>query len=177
MLASSPAWPSAATSTLAYGVRKAGWPAVVARSVDSHSLAAGLAFSKDRPVHAELPPVRYWRVITDTSDSRAGSIFQVSWSSLAHVAPTLSSVDSRPPEATDPASRDVASVFGHAPCCGVSTSGQIHATCSCCGCELALPPIQYGRKVRAVAVYPPRGALGCPRSGERPHPSQDVEGG
>src|ERR1700722_16775214 len=169
MLASSPAWPSAATSTLAYGVRKAGWPAVVARSVDSHSLAAGLAFSKDRPVHAELPPVRYWRVITDTSDSRAGSIFQVSWSSLAHVAPAPSSVDSRPPEATDPASRDVASVFEQAPCCGVSTSGQIHATCS--GCELALPPIQYGRKVRAVAVYPPRGALACTWSGKTPNRS------
>ena len=78
---------------------------------------------------------------------------QVSWSSWAQVAPASSSVDRRPPGATEPASRDVASVFGQAPCCGVSTSGQIHATWSCCGCELALPPGQYGRKVRAVAVY------------------------
>ena len=55
MLASSPAWLSAATSTLAYGVRKAAWPAVAACSFDSHALAAGLAFSANRPVHSALP--------------------------------------------------------------------------------------------------------------------------
>ena len=74
-------------------------------------------------------------------------MFQVSWSSRVQVAPASSSVDRRPPEATELASRDVASVFEQAPCCGASTSGQTQATCSCCGCELALPPSQYGRKV------------------------------
>src|SRR3984957_15649808 len=169
MLASSLAWLSAATSTLAYGVRKAGWPAVAVRSLVSHSLAAGLAFWVNRPVHAALPGVKYWRVITDTSDSSAGSMFQVSWSSCAQVAPAPSSVDRRPPEATEPASRDVASVCGHAPCCGVATSGQIHATCSCCGCELAVPPGQNGRNVRAAAVYPPRGATARTWSGKTPN--------
>src|SRR5215469_10914887 len=165
MLASSPAWLSAATSTLAYGVRKAGWPAVVACSFDSHAPAAVLARAVIRPVHAALPAVEYWCFITDTSDSSAGSISQVSWSSCAQFAPSPSSVDRRPPEATALASPDVARVAGHAPCCGLSTSGQIHATCSCCACELAVPPGQNGRKVVASAVYPPLGALARTRMG------------
>ena len=166
MLVSSPAWLSAATSTLAYGVRKAGCPAVVACSLDSHVLAAGLAFSGSALGAVALPPVAYECVITDTSESSAGSMFQVSWSSWAQVAPAPSSVDRRPPAATELASLEVVRVFVQAPCCGVSMSGQIHAVWSCCGCELALPPSQYGRNVRAVAVYPPRGAVACTWSGK-----------
>ena len=55
---------------------------------------------------------------------------QVSWSVLAQAAPASSSVDRRPPEATELASSDVPSVCGHAPCCGVSISGQIQAVWS-----------------------------------------------
>ena len=87
-------------------------------------------------------------VITDTSDSSAGSMFQVKWSFCAQVAPASSSVESRPPEATDPESSEVASVFEHAPCCGVSTSGHTHAALS--GSAPPLPG-QYGSSVWAVA--------------------------
>ncbi len=59
----------------------------------------------------------------------------------------MSSVDSRPLAAKLPSSEFVASVCGQAPCCGVSISGQIHATLS----GVAEPvPVQYGRKVRLV---------------------------
>src|SRR3984885_5836070 len=175
MLASSPAWLSAATSTLAYGVRKAGSPAVAvprgggAPRWPSHSLAAGLAFSSNRTEDLALPIVKYGRVITDTSDSSAGSTTQESWSSCAQVAPAPTSVVRRPPEATGLASRDVASVVEHAPGCGVSTRGQIHAACSCCGCEVALPPGQNGTRVRAAAVSPPLGAAACTWSGKTPN--------
>src|SRR5262249_6933254 len=128
-----------------------------------------LGFARARLEHTALPLVWYPRVMTDTSDSSAGSISQVSWSSCAQVAPAASSVDRRPPDATELASPGVASVPGHMPCCGLSTSGQIHATCSCCVCVLAVPPGQYGRKVRAAAVYPTPGALARTWSGKTPN--------
>ena len=157
MLPSSPAWLSAATSTLAYGVRKAGSPAV-----DVPQLRQPLAGRRARLLGGPAGAGRlaacawYGCVITDTSESSAGSMSQVSWSSWAQAAPASSSVERRPPEATEPASSDVASVFGHAPCCGVSMSGQTHATCSPLGWAggvAARPERQEragGRRVRAA---------------------------
>ncbi len=58
MLRSRPEWLSAATSTLAYGVRKAGAPAVDVCSCDSHFAAAWLGCSGVRSEQAALPPVK-----------------------------------------------------------------------------------------------------------------------
>ena len=57
MLRSRPEWLSAATSTLAYGVRKAGAPAVDVSSCDSHFAAAVLGCSRE-PLRADGVAVR-----------------------------------------------------------------------------------------------------------------------
>jgi len=101
---------------------------VVDISLSSQFAAAVLGFSSDRPVQSALPWAAYSLVITETSDSSAGSMFQVRWSFCVQVAPASSSVESRPPVATEPDSSVVASVCLHAPCCGASVSGQIQAT-------------------------------------------------
>ncbi len=57
----------------------------------------------------------------------------------------------------------------HAPCCGVSTSGQTHATCSPLGWVAAVPPGQNGRNVRAAAVYVLPAATACTWMGKTPN--------
>src|ERR1700761_9405084 len=83
--------------------------------------------------------------------------------------PALSSVDRRPPEATELASSLVARVPEHAPCCGVSTSGQTHAACSPAGGLAASPPGQNTRNVLALAVYVTPGAETCTSMGKTPN--------
>ena len=58
MLGSRTEWLSAATSTLAYGVRKAGSPAVDVFSWVSHLAAAWLGGTRNRPEHSALPWVK-----------------------------------------------------------------------------------------------------------------------
>ena len=112
MLASSPAWLSAATSTLAYGVRKAGWPAVVARSFDSQ-VTRGLAALLGEPPGALGARRRARRVVLprhhrDVRQQRGVDVPGQRGHLAAQVAPAPSSVDRRPPGVTALASQDVA---------------------------------------------------------------------